>query len=97
MMRRIKSDMHVLILIVLVVVYFGLPLPIQIIVLAINAFVPDPIPAVDEVLMVVGIINKMKRLSMIMDVIDWMKEHKTITIISVLAIVVGACFALSYI
>ena len=36
--------------------YFALPFPIQLIIFAINAIVPDPIPYVDEIIMVGGII-----------------------------------------
>ena len=41
-------------------IYFALPLAVQLILFAINAIVPDPIPYLDEIIMVGGILSKLK-------------------------------------
>lgn len=41
-------------------IYFVLPLAVQLILFAINAIVPDPIPYLDEIIMVGGILSKLK-------------------------------------
>ena len=43
-------------------IYFVLPLAVQLILFAINAIVPDPIPYLDEIIMVGGILSKLKKL-----------------------------------
>lgn len=43
-------------------IYFALPLAVQLILFAINAIVPDPIPYLDEIIMVGGILSKLKKL-----------------------------------
>lgn len=42
-------------------IYFVLPLAVQLILFAINAIVPDPIPYLDEIIMVGGILSKLKK------------------------------------
>ena len=39
--------------------YFTLPFPIQLIIFIINAIVPDPIPYIDEIIMVGGMVSKL--------------------------------------
>ena len=58
--------------------YFALPFPIQLIIFAINAIVPDPIPYVDEIIMVGGIISK---ISFLDNVGYFISEHKILSII----------------
>ena len=51
-------------------IYFVLPLAVQLILFAINAIVPDPIPYLDEIIMVGGILSKLKKLDDIEDFIS---------------------------
>lgn len=56
-------------------IYFALPLAVQLILFAINAVVPDPIPYLDEIIMVGGILSKLKKLD---DIEDFISEHKVL-------------------
>lgn len=69
-----------IILIFLALVYVALPLWAKILVFIINAFFPDPIPVLDEVLMLVSMINDILKIYKIMMVIEWMQEHKVLLI-----------------
>lgn len=84
----------ILIIIVAIVggsIYFVLPLPIQLILLLINALVPDPIPFIDEIIMIGGIISKLYTLdNLFSDFWYWVSEHKilgTIVVIGLLWLV----------
>lgn len=69
-----------IVLIFLALVYVALPLWAKILVFIINAFFPDPIPVLDEVLMLASMINDILKMYKIMMVIEWMQEHKILLI-----------------
>lgn len=69
-----------IVLIFLALVYVVLPLWAKILVFIINAFFPDPIPVVDEVLMLASMMNDILKLYKIMMVTEWMQEHKVLLI-----------------
>ena len=75
----------IVILIIFAFVYVGLPLWAKLIILALNGIIPDPIPIIDEVLMIAAIINDITRNGKIVAVVAWFQEHKKISI----AILVG--------
>ncbi len=52
----------IILLAVVVIVYLKLPAWLEIILFLINVFTPDPIPYLDEVLMVLPIIIKIKKM-----------------------------------
>ena len=64
-------------------IYFVLPLAV--ILFAINAIVPDPIPYLDEIIMVGGILSKLKKLD---DIEDFISEHKVLFCIIAVGIVI---------
>jgi hypothetical protein len=66
-------------------IYFVLPLAVQLILFAINAIVPDPIPYLDEIIMVGGILSKLKKLD---DIEDFISEHKVLFCIIAVGIVI---------
>ena len=66
-------------------IYFALPLAVQLILFAINAIVPDPIPYLDEIIMVGGILSKLKKLD---DIEDFISEHKVLFCIISVGIVI---------
>jgi hypothetical protein len=51
-----------IILIIFAIVYAALPLWAKLIVFAINSFFPDPIPVIDEILMIVAVINDISKI-----------------------------------
>lgn len=58
-------------------VYFACPLPVRILIMAVNFFMPDPIPILDEVIMIAGIISKLLFLEdVISAIIYFVDEHK---------------------
>lgn len=67
-------------------IYWVIPLPIQIILFIINAFVPDMIPVVDELLMVIAMVNRMKKYVAIR---NFIRVHKILTTVIFAAIVIG--------
>lgn len=68
-------------------VYWVFPLPVQIILLIADAFVPDMIPVVDELLMAMVVINRVKKYIAIG---NFIRTHKILTAVIMIAIVVGA-------
>ena len=66
-------------------IYFALPLAVQLILFAINAIVPDPIPYLDEIIMVGGILSKLKKLD---DIEDFISEHKVLSCIIAVGMVI---------
>ena len=66
-------------------IYFALPLAVQLILFAINAIVPDPIPYLDEIIMVGGIFSKLKKLD---DIEDFISEHKVLSCIIAVGMVI---------
>ena len=91
----------VIILIFLAFVYVGLPLWAKLIVFIINSFLPDPIPVVDEVLMVAAIINDILKLYKVMAITEWIRSHKVLALCIGLGIIilfgVGISFLFSHI
>ena len=75
----------IILYVILLCVYFACPLPVRLLILAVNFFIPDPIPIVDEVLMIAGIISKIIALDKILEFIE---EHKILFTIIGLGIVI---------
>lgn len=77
------------------VVYVACPLILQLPLMIANFLIPDPIPFLDEIIMVGGIISKLfflDDLRYFPDALeDFIKDHKLITIIVVLLIVFVSC------
>ncbi len=71
-------------------VYWVAPFPIQIILLIIDAFVPDPIPAIDEIFMMLAIVNRIKKYVAIS---YFIKTHKILTALLLIVGIVGTVFA----
>lgn len=68
-------------------IYFALPFPIQLILLLINALVPDPIPFIDEIIMVGGIFSKLYTMDIFLgEFFDWLSEHKILGTIVVIGL-----------
>lgn len=57
----------ILYLVVGVAIYFALPFWLQLIISIANFFIPDPIPIIDEVLMIVGMLKKLELIDSISD------------------------------
>lgn len=61
-------------------IYFACPLPLRLLIIAINFFLPDPIPILDEVIMGAGIISKLLFLDKLeyalSTFIKFVQEHK---------------------
>ena len=64
-----------IILIVVVIVYLVLPAWLEFILILINIFVPDPVPYLDEILMILPVIVKVQRIK---NKRDTKKENKRI-------------------
>ena len=66
-------------------IYFVLPLAVQLILFAIKEIVTEPIPKMDEINMVGGILSKLKKLD---DIEDFISEHKVLFCIIAVGIVI---------
>ena len=71
-------------------VYWVAPFPIQIILLIVDAFVPDPIPAIDEIFMLLAVVNRIKKYIAIS---NFIKTHKILTALLLIVVIVGTVFA----
>lgn len=69
-----------IVLVFLALVYVALPLWAKIIVFIINSFFPDPIPVVDEVLMLVSMINDILKIYKVIMIVEWLQKHKIVII-----------------
>ncbi len=78
--------MFYILILIFMAIYWVIPLPIQIILFIINAFVPDMIPVVDELLMVIAMVNRMKKYVAIR---NFIRVHKILTTVIFAAIVIG--------
>lgn len=79
-----------IIFIFLAFVYVGLPLWAKLIIFIIDAFLPDPIPVIDEILMVAAVINDVLKLYKVMAIAEWIRLHKVLA----LCIGIGTIFLL---
>lgn len=77
--------MMVIIYILGVLVYCVLPYWLQLPLLLINTFVPDPIPYIDEIIMYGSMVKKMVNAGKIL---AWIDEHRFLTGIIILVLVV---------
>jgi hypothetical protein len=64
--------------------YFTLPFPIQLIIFIINAIVPDPIPYIDEIIMVGGMVSKLYFLD---QVGEFISEHKILSLLILILLI----------
>lgn len=87
--NEVVSLLSIIFLVIVAVIggsiYFALPLAVQLILFAINAVVPDPIPYLDEIIMVGGILSKLKKLD---DIEDFISEHKVLSCIIAVGMVI---------
>lgn len=87
--NEVVSLLSIIFLVIVAVIggsiYFALPLAVQLILFAINAIVPDPIPYLDEIIMVGGILSKLKKLD---DIEDFISEHKVLSCIIAVGMVI---------
>ena len=74
---------------IFLLIFIACPLIGKLILLALNVIVPDPLPYIDEILMigstagnVLGAVNKVNRL------VDFVSEHKVISIIISIALII---------
>lgn len=87
----------IVILLFLAFVYIGLPLWAKLLVFLINSFIPDPIPVVDEVLMIVAIINNILRVFKAISIMEWIRMHKALSIcigLTIIALIIIAIVCL---
>lgn len=65
--------------------YFEAPLPVQLVLMGLNFLIPDPIPFLDEIIMVGGVLSKLYWLDNIeYEIEHFISEHKRM-----IAIVLG--------
>ena len=53
------------------------PLPVQIVLFVVDVFVPDMVPVIDELIMLLAVVNRIKTYITIR---SFMEEHKILTI-----------------
>lgn len=84
--------MFYLFLLGFLIIYILAPIPIQIFLLALDTFIPDPIPAIDKILMMVILGNKIRKAVAIG---NFVSKHKILTFLLVILFVFLLCVAIS--
>lgn len=77
-----RKDLYMVLLIIAAFIYICLPWYIQLAVWVINLFMPDPVPVLDELLMLVPTLLKIKR---IIDLSEFLRKYGKILLITVSA------------
>lgn len=85
--------MVVIIVILIIIIFSALPLPLQLILFAVNMFLPDPVPMLDEAIMIISMANKAKLFSKIYSLLQ---KHRVIGIIVIGAIIAGIIAGIVY-
>ena len=75
-------------------IYWVAPLPVQIVLFIIDAFVPDMVPVIDELVMLIAIVNRVKTY---IAVKSFMAEHKILTILFLIVMLVGIVLVFQWI
>lgn len=68
-------------------IYWMAPLPVQIILFIVDAFVPDMVPVIDELIMLLVVVNRIKTYITIR---RFMEEHKILTTLLLIIMIIGA-------
>lgn len=68
-------------------IYWIAPLPVQIILFIVDAFVPDMVPVIDELIMLLVVVNRIKTYITIR---SFMEEHKILTTLLLIIMIIGA-------
>ena len=87
-----EEDMVVIfVYLILLIVYAVCPFLLQIAGFVLNAMYPDPIPFIDEIVMVFCMMNRLEKIMMVLEAIfGFIAEHKVIVIsICIIAAIVG--------
>ena len=87
-----EEDMVVIfVYLILLIVYAVCPFLLQIAGFVLNAMYPDPIPFIDEIVMVFCMMNRLEKIMMVLEAIfGFIAEHKVIVIIiCITAAIVG--------
>lgn len=67
------------------VIYYVMPMPIQIILLLIDGFAFDPIPIIDELLMIVMVTDRIRK---VVWVHDFIIRHRFLTVLIIIALLI---------
>ncbi len=78
----------IIVIILLAMVYVALPFWVKLVCFVLNVIFPDPIPIIDEVLMVAAMINNFLHLELVIDVIDWMIDNIKL-VVCILIVILG--------
>jgi hypothetical protein len=78
--------MYYLIPLVILALCWIAPFPIMIILMVVDFLVPDPIPAIDEILLVIMFFGRLKKILFIQKFIE---EHKILTVLLLVLLVAG--------
>jgi hypothetical protein len=78
--------MYYLIPLIILVLCWIAPFPIMIILMVVDFLVPDPIPAIDEILLAIMFFGRLKKILFIQKFIE---EHKILTVLLLVLLVAG--------
>lgn len=86
--------MQILIPIIILAVCWIAPFPVMLVLALADFMIPDPLPAVDEILMAVIFFNRLKK---ILFVQEFIRRHKILTCVLFVLIIMGMIAAVSWI
>ena len=87
--------MGLLIYVIILALYLIMPLPVQLIVCIGNFLIPDAIPVVDELVMIVGLMKKLASLS---EILNWLDKHNiSLKMVIVFVLLLGGALVFLFI
>ncbi len=85
--------MHwILMYVIAYAIYCALPFGVEIILIIINMSIPDPVPFLDEILMILPAIKKIHTILIVKDAIERYPILKYLAIVSLIAIIGGIIY-----
>ena len=75
-----------------IMLYIKAPLPLQVVLLIINIFVPDPIPILDELIMGISTCKKINTFCKVYDRVNWCRAHKALTILIIFSVTLALLY-----
>lgn len=90
LIRNAKEGNDMIILVIMALIYCCLPWYIEVVIWLVNLYIPDAFPIIDEVLMFVPMVSKIKKA---IDLYDFFEEYGKI-ILAILVVVVAIIAAI---
>lgn len=85
--------MIILIIIIAMLIYLALPWYLQLVAIAINTLLPDPIPFLDEIIMYSALLMKIYRA---VTMVEWISEHPKLSAFIFIVLIAAVLFIICH-